>query len=107
MLHSCTETARLSLVPAKPTDFLPFPHALAYAMFYTVSNTLLFETVGSEKPGRKLGLYSSVVVIAYFIGSLVAGYMAYYVGYSFAFIASGLLIFLSLFIFLGIYKQKN
>ncbi|MEM3883519.1 MAG: MFS transporter [Methanothrix sp.] len=80
---------------------------LAYAMFYTVSNTLLFETVGSEKPGRKLGLYSSVVGIAYFIGSLVAGYMAYYVGYSFAFIASGLLIFLSLFIFLGIYKQKN
>ena len=63
---------------------------LAYAMFYTVSNTLLFETVGSEKPGRKLGLYSSVVGIAYFIGSLVAGYMAYYVGYSFAFIASGL-----------------
>jgi MFS family permease len=80
---------------------------LAYAMFYTVSNTLLFETVGSEKPGRKLGLYSSVVGVGYLIGSLVAGYMAYYIGYSFAFIVSGLLIFLSLFIFLGIYKQKD
>ncbi|MEM0154576.1 MAG: MFS transporter [Methanothrix sp.] len=87
--------------------FYALTAGLAYAMFYTVSNTLLFETVGSEKPGRKLGLYSSVVGVGYLIGSLVAGYIAYYIGYSVAFIASGLLIFLSLFIFLGIYKQQN
>ncbi len=80
---------------------------LAYSIFYTASNTLLFETIGSEKPGRKLGLYSSVVGISYLIGSLVAGYMAYYISYGFAFVVSGLLILLSLFIFLSIYKVGN
>ncbi|MCL5679743.1 MAG: MFS transporter [Candidatus Marsarchaeota archaeon] len=78
---------------------------LAYSIFYTASNTLLFENVGSEKPGRKLGLYSSIVGLSYLIGSLVAGYMAYYVSYGFSFVVSGLLIFVSLFIFLRIYRQ--
>lgn len=78
---------------------------LAYSIFYTASNTLLFETVGSDKPGRKLGLYSSIVGLSYLIGSLAAGYIAYYISYWFSFAVSGLLIFVSLFIFLGIYKQ--
>lgn len=78
----------------------------AYSIFYTASNTLLFETIGQEKPGRKLGVYSSVVGLSYLIGALVSGYIAYYIGYWFAFAASGLLIFLSLVILLGIYKNS-
>ncbi len=73
---------------------------LAFSVFYTASNTLLFETVGNEKPGRKLGLYSGIVGLSYLVGSLIAGYIAYYIGYAFAFVLSGLLIVASLSIFL-------
>jgi MFS family permease len=79
---------------------------LAYAVFYTASNTLLFEEIGSEKRGRKLGVYSGIVGLGYLLGSLIAGYAAFFIGYWFAFVASGALIICSIAVFYRFYGSR-
>ncbi len=64
---------------------------IAYSIFYTVSNVLLFEAIGKEKRGRKLGLYSSLVGLGSICGALLAGYLSFFVSYWFAFLMAGFL----------------
>ncbi len=80
---------------------------LAYSVFYTSSSTLLFEEIGTEKRGRKLGVYSSLVGLGYLFGSLIAGYAAYFIGYWFAFILSGALIICSIAVFSSFYRKRR
>jgi MFS family permease len=64
---------------------------VAYSIFYTVLNVLLFEAIGKDKRGRKLGLYSGLVGVGSISGSLLAGYLSFYVSYWFAFLVAGFL----------------
>ena len=80
---------------------------LAYAVFYIASSTVLFETIGTEKRGRKLGLYSSIIGLSYLFGSLFAGYASYYIGYGFSFVISGVLIFGSMIVFVKFYDNEK
>ena len=80
---------------------------LAYAVFYIASSTVLFETIGTEKRGRKLGLYSSIIGLSYLFGSLFAGYASYYIGYGFSFVISGILIFCSMIVFVKFYNNEK
>lgn len=76
---------------------------LAYALFYTAFNTMVFEAVGNERRGSKLGIYSGFVGLGSLIGAPIAGYASYFIGYWFAFILSGALIVVtSVIIILGI-----
>ncbi|MGC8538185.1 MAG: MFS transporter [Candidatus Micrarchaeia archaeon] len=79
---------------------------LAFAIFYTASNTLLFDEIGSEKRGRKLGVYSGVVGLGYLLGSVIAGYAAFFIGYWFAFAVSGALVICSIAVFRRFYRGK-
>jgi MFS family permease len=69
----------------------PIAAGMAYALFYTAFNTILFEALGDEKRGRKLGVYSGMAGLGSLAGALMAGYLSFYIGYWFAFILAGIL----------------
>ncbi len=62
---------------------------LAYAVFYTVSNVMLFEAIGDTKRGTKIGIYSSMMGIGSILGALLSGYTSFYLGYWFTFALAG------------------
>jgi MFS family permease len=65
---------------------------LAYAVFYTASNTLLFKYIGSGSKGSALGVYTAVMGVAGLAGALLSGYTSLYIGYWFTFSLAGLLV---------------
>ncbi len=77
--------------------FIMYPLAagLAYALFYTAFNTMLFESLGSERRGRKLGMYSAITAVGSLAGALLAGYVSYYIGYWLSFTVAGALALLT------------
>ena len=71
----------------------PLAGGIAFAVYYTSANTMMFSTVQSKSAGAALGVYSAVVGIAAMGGSLVSGFISVGVGYSTTFILSGILLF--------------
>lgn len=59
----------------------PIAGGLAYAIYYTSSNTMIFNTLGAKNQGSRLGVYSALVGVATMIGSFISGYVSYYVGF--------------------------
>ena len=79
--------------------FYPLAAGIAFSMYYSASNTLIFKIVGERSQGKNLGVYSTVVGIALFTGSLISGYITHYLGYGIDFITAGILLLISSFIF--------
>lgn len=73
--------------------FFPLASGLAFAIYYTSANTMMFTSVQSKSAGAALGVYSAVVGIAAMGGSFVSGFMSVYSGYYTTFIISGVLLF--------------
>ncbi|MDG6902293.1 MAG: hypothetical protein JRM80_10105, partial [Nitrososphaerota archaeon] len=71
----------------------PIAGGLAFAIYYTSANTMMFTTVHSKSAGAALGVYSAVVGIASMSGSFVSGFISVYDGYYVTFILSGVLLF--------------
>lgn len=80
---------------------------LAYSLYYTASNTLVFEAIGTEHRASKLGIYTSLISVSFLLGALLAGYISYYLGYSASFVVAGLLLVASAFIFEGASSKLN
>ena len=59
----------------------PIAGGLAYAIYYTSSNTMIFNTLGARNQGSRLGVYSALVGVATMVGSLVSGYVSFYFGF--------------------------
>ncbi len=59
----------------------PIAGGLAFAIYYTSSNTMIFNTLGAKNQGSRLGVYSALVGIATMIGSFVSGYVSFYFGF--------------------------
>ncbi len=72
--------------------FYPIASGIAYAFYYTSSNSLVFNSISGPDKGSALGAYTAIMGIGTFIGSLISGYTAFYIGYWFTFIAGGALI---------------
>jgi MFS family permease len=72
---------------------------LAYAIFYTASNTLFFKFIGSGSKGSALGVYTAMMSVAGLAGALLSGYTALYIGYWFTFSLAGVLVLASGFMF--------
>ena len=72
---------------------------LAYAIFYTASNTLLFKFIGSGSKGSALGVYTAVMGVAGLAGALLSGYTSLYIGYWFTFSLAGVFVLASGFMF--------
>jgi MFS family permease len=73
----------------------PLSSGVAYAVYYTSSNTMMFNTVQSRNPGAALGVYSSVVGFATLAGSLASSFISVYLGFHTTFVLAGLLAFLA------------
>ncbi|HXW37255.1 MAG TPA: hypothetical protein VEJ36_05075 [Nitrososphaerales archaeon] len=65
---------------------------IAYAFYYTASNTMVFNSIQNRSPGSTLGVYSALVGIATTSGSLVSGFISVYFGFDVTFVAAGLLL---------------
>jgi MFS family permease len=73
--------------------FYPLAGGIAFAVYYTASNTMMFNTVQGKSAGAALGVYSAVVGIAAMAGSLASGFISVYSGYYTTFVLSGVLLF--------------
>jgi MFS family permease len=75
--------------------FYPLAAGVAFALYYTASNTMMFNTVQGRRPGAALGVYSAVVGIASMVGSLISGFVSVYLGFYTTFVAAGVVLFLA------------
>ncbi|HEV2137623.1 MAG TPA: hypothetical protein VGR53_02145 [Nitrososphaerales archaeon] len=73
--------------------FYPLASGIAFALYYTSSNTMMFNTVQGKRPGAALGVYSAVVGIAAMAGSLISGFISVYLGFYTTFVLAGALLF--------------
>jgi MFS family permease len=73
--------------------FYPLAGGIAFAVYYTSSNTMMFNTVQRKNPGAALGVYSAVVGIAAMAGSLASGFISVYLGFYTTFVFAGVLLF--------------
>ncbi|MCL4356228.1 MAG: hypothetical protein JRN56_04795 [Nitrososphaerota archaeon] len=84
-------TGPLFLIPAMV--LYPVAGGVAFAVYYTSANTMIFTTVQSRSAGAALGVYSAVVGIASMVGSFASGFVSVYDGYYTTFILAALLLF--------------
>ena len=72
--------------------FYPIAAGIAYSVYCTASNTMVFNTLRAGRQGSSLGVYSALVGIATLLGSLVSGFASFFLGFSTTFlIAAGCL----------------
>jgi MFS family permease len=68
----------------------PIAGGLAFAIYYTSSNTMIFNTLGAKNQGSRLGVYSALVGVATMIGSFVSGYFSFYYGFLATFVLAAI-----------------
>jgi hypothetical protein len=66
--------------------FYPLGAGIAFALYYTASNTMVFNTLSTARQGQSLGVYSALVGIATLVGSAVSGFTSFFLGFSTTFI---------------------
>jgi MFS family permease len=64
----------------------PLAAGFAYSIYYTASNTMVFNTLHGGRQGSSLGVYSALVGVATLLGSLASGFTSFFLGYSATFI---------------------
>ncbi len=72
---------------------------LAYSIFYTASQTVLFKSISRSSKGSALGVYTAIMAVAGLAGALLSGYTSLYIGYWFTFSLSGVLVLVSAMLF--------
>lgn len=75
--------------------FYPIAAGIAYAVYYTASSTMVFNSLGSKGHGSSLGVYSALVGVATMIGSLISGFTSAYFGYYVTFMLAAFCLALS------------
>jgi len=70
--------------------FYPLAAGIAYSVYYTASNTMVFNTLHSGRQGSSLGVYSALVGVATLMGSLISGLTSFFFGFSTTFIIASL-----------------
>ncbi len=83
----------------------PIAAGIAYSLFYTASYALVFEALGNIDKGSALGIYSTVASFGTLFGALAAGQIAFHFGYGVTFIVAGLLLALTLYLFMILPKR--
>ncbi|HEY6283724.1 MAG TPA: hypothetical protein VIW22_07350 [Nitrososphaerales archaeon] len=73
--------------------FYPLASGIAFALYYTSSNTMMFNTVQGRNPGAALGVYSAIVGISAMTGSFISGFVSVYLGFYTTFVLAGVLLF--------------
>jgi MFS family permease len=73
----------------------PVAAGIAYSVYYTASNTMIFNTLRGGRQGSSLGVYSALVGAATLLGSLVSGFTSFFLGFSTTFIIAAAFLGLS------------
>ncbi len=73
--------------------FYPLAAGVAFAVYYTAANTMMFNTIQQKHAGSALGVYSAVVGIAAMGGSLASGFVSVYLGFYTTFVVAGVILF--------------
>jgi MFS family permease len=68
----------------------PLAAGLAYSIYYTASNTMVFNTLADRNQGSSLGVFSALVGIATMAGSLISGFTSFYLGFYTTFIIAAI-----------------
>ena len=71
----------------------PLASGIAFAIYYTASNTMMFNSVQRHHAGAALGVYSAAVGLAAMAGSLLSGFVSVYLGFYTTFVLAGILMF--------------
>ncbi len=87
--------------------FYPLASGIAFALYYTSSNTMMFNTVQGRNPGAALGVYSAVVGIAAMAGSFISGFISVYIGFYTTFVLAGILLFAAVGVVARIPRTSN
>lgn len=66
--------------------FYSIAAGFAYSIYYTASNTMVFNSLGGNSNGSSLGIYSALVGIATMVGSFVSGFTSFYLSYGITFL---------------------
>lgn len=85
--------------------FFPLAAGVGFAMYYTASNVMIFNSIQHRNPGSNLGVYSAIVGIANTVGSIISGFISVYVGFGVTFVLAGL--FLGLSAYLTYYIREH
>jgi MFS family permease len=75
--------------------FYPLAAGIAYSVYYTASNTMVFNTLRGGRQGSSLGVYSALVGVATLLGSLVSGFTSFFLGFSATFIIAAVFLAIS------------
>jgi MFS family permease len=73
----------------------PLAAGFAYSVYYSASNTMLFNTLRGGRQGASLGVYSALVGVATLLGSLVSGFTSFFLGFSITFIIAAVFLAVS------------
>jgi MFS family permease len=74
------------LIPA--LIFYPLASGIAYSIYYTASNTMIFNSLNPRHNGSSLGVYSALAGVAVMAGSFISGFLSFYWGFYATFIIS-------------------
>ncbi len=85
--------------------FYPMAAGIGFALFYTASNIMVFDSIGATQRGSSLGVYSALVGIAGTLGSLSSGYLSFYLGYHVTFLAAAILLVISILLIARIHNS--
>lgn len=70
--------------------FYPLAAGIAFAAYYTASNTMLFNSLGQRGQGSRLGVYSALVGGSAMLGSVLSGYISFFFGFSLTFLLAAI-----------------
>ena len=68
--------------------FYPLAAGIAYSIYYTASNTMVFHSLSPRRNGSSLGVYSALAGTATMVGSFFSGFLSFYGGFFLTFIIS-------------------
>ena len=68
--------------------FYSLAGGFAFSIYYTASNTMIFNSLGASSQGSSLGVYSALVGIATMAGSLFSGFSSFYLSFGITFLVA-------------------
>jgi MFS family permease len=68
--------------------FYPLASGIAYSIYYTASNTMVFYSLSPRRNGSSLGVYSALAGAATMLGSFSSGFLSFYGGFFLTFVIS-------------------
>ncbi len=75
--------------------FYPLASGIAYSVYYTASNTMIFNTLTPKRNGSALGVYSALAGMATMIGAFISGFLSFFWGYYATFLISAFCLLIS------------